>query len=157
MAGYEEIPADLASGYAREFAFLFGSEAPLVTGQQEMRGLETIMWSAGGLVTTSGDLVRWARGVFAEDIVPENLQQEMITPGLLQGENGETYGYGVEFFETAAGPALGHAGSVPGGYASLTLYLPEHDIAISVMTNDEYGEQHLASVVDEALQIMIAQ
>ena len=140
----------LAHGYVRGSAFLFGSEEPMATSRDHYVGLETLGWAAGGMVSTSADLAKWAKALYGGDILDPDLRAEMVTPGELVDEDGRSYGYGVEFFETAVGPAVGHPGSIP-GFASLTLYLPEQDLSISVITNDEAGEPLLAELVDDVL------
>ena len=79
----------------------------------------------------------------------------MITPNGFADNEGKSYGYGVEYYETAAGPAIGHPGSIP-GYASLTLYIAEHDLAIAVLTNDnEQSESVLPLLVDDLLYVLL--
>jgi D-alanyl-D-alanine carboxypeptidase len=57
MAGVENVPTEIAQGFVRDSAFLFGSEEPITTPRQAYVGLETLSWAAGGLVTHSGDLL----------------------------------------------------------------------------------------------------
>lgn len=155
LAGDERVPDNLASGYVREFSFLFGVEGPTAIHPAQYHGLQTVFWAAGGLVSTSSDLVTWAQALFGGDMLDDALLAQMLTPNAFSDDEGSTYGYGVEFYQTAVGPAVGHAGSVP-GYASLTFYLPEQQIAIAVTTNDnEHGEPHLAALLNDVLRAAV--
>lgn len=155
MAGDEELPATLATGYVRDYAFLFGADAPKSTKAMDYQGLQSVFWAAGGLVSNGHDLVRWARAYYGGALWDQDHYTRMITPNGFVNDEGKSYGYAVEYYETVAGPALGHPGSIP-GYASLTLYIAEYDLAIAVLTNDnEHAEAVLLHLVDELLYALL--
>ncbi len=151
IAGSDAVRIPVAAGYVRDSAFLFGAAEPTAQSSDAYAGLETLSWAAGGMLSTPRDLAVGMRNLLRGDLISLSSLEAMTTPGAVVGEHGESYGYGIEFYETAAGVALGHAGSLP-GYASLTLYIPDADISISVMTNDEAGEALLTEIVDTVLE-----
>jgi CubicO group peptidase (beta-lactamase class C family) len=65
------------------------------------------------------------------------------------------YGFGVEIWDTPVGHAIGHAGSTPAS-AALMLYVPERDIAIVAMSNDEWADQKspISTLLDEVLTVV---
>ncbi len=154
LAGVENVPTATAQGYVRDAAFLFGAVEPRVTTREDYVGLEQLSWAAGGLISSPADLAIGMYGLMTGPILPVELRDEMTTRRVLPSESGAIYGYGVEFIETVSGTGIGHSGSLP-GYASLTLYIVEHDLSIAVMTNDEAGEVLLPDIVNDLLTVVV--
>ena len=73
MAGDEELPPTLANGYVRDDAFLFGADTPKSTTAADYTGLQSVFWAAGGLVSNSSDLVRWARAHYGGTLLDHEL------------------------------------------------------------------------------------
>ena len=155
LAGTQASAKNMAHGYARDAAFLFGSEEPIADSSGKLTAIKTIGWAAGGLVSNAGDLARFAQALFGGGLLSQEALTGMVTPGPLQGEEGQPYALGVEVQSTPVGEAVGHPGSVPGGFSSLMLYVPEHDIAVVVMSNDEQAEPLLAALVSEVLDAVL--
>lgn len=156
LSGVQAHPETLIHGYAREYAFIFESDEALVDSTGKLTAIETISWAAGGIITTPGDLARFSKALFSGKLMSEATITDMVTPGPLQSPEATTpYGLGVEVHSTVVGPAFGHSGSMPGGFSALMLYVPEHKIAVVVMSNDEQAEPLLTALVDEILNTVV--
>jgi CubicO group peptidase (beta-lactamase class C family) len=90
--------------------------------------------SAGGLVSTAGDLVRFAVAVFEGRLLSAPAVERMLTEHVLP--NGEGTGWGLGWSgETRNGLTLaGLRGAQPGATAQL-LGLPSEDFAVAVIAN----------------------
>jgi CubicO group peptidase (beta-lactamase class C family) len=88
----------------------------------------TVPWAAGSIYSTTGDMLRWERGLFGGKVLNEASLKAMTTPG--QGG----YGLGVEVAETDGLKVIKHDGGMPGFSARLT-YVPERKIAVIVLSN----------------------
>lgn len=99
-------------------------------------------WAAGAMISTLGDLRRWApvlatgRGLLTPQTQAERLQTV------------DSYGLGL--FVVAGW--TGHNGSLP-GYQSLTIYLPsEHaTLVILINTDNSYQNQEPSTLLGEAI------
>ncbi len=85
-------------------------------------------YSAGGLYSTSEDLLRWEQGLFGGKILSTESLSKMTTPNL----NG--YAFGL-YVGTAKGRRrIIHEGGVP-GFNSCMVYFPETKVTIAVLSN----------------------
>jgi CubicO group peptidase (beta-lactamase class C family) len=92
----------------------------------------TIPWSAGALYSTTGDLLKWERGLFGGKILNADSLKLMTTPG--KGD----YGFGV-FIQTRDGVrVVSHGGGIEGFNTHLA-YAPEKQIAVVVLGNVNGG------------------
>lgn len=106
-------------------------------------------YAAGAIVSTYGDLMRWAATLGKGTLLrPETQAQRLgggseVAPGL-------TYSFAI--FDAFGW--LGHNGDIP-GYTTVALYLPERDAALVVLANSDVPEAHsagqLAGVVTSIL------
>jgi D-alanyl-D-alanine carboxypeptidase len=97
-------------------------------------------WTAGGIVSTAGDLARWVEALAWGRLLPLPLQlrrlQTVIVgefaplPGLPGKPIVGRYGLGIADF----GGYLGHNGAVP-GYQSIALYEPETRTTVVMLLN----------------------
>ncbi|MBM4062640.1 MAG: beta-lactamase family protein, partial [Planctomycetes bacterium] len=96
-------------------------------------------YCGGGVSSTAGDLVRWARLLFAGDVVPKDLRDD-LTDGV-PAARGVTDRYGLGCFVTgsAHGPALGHSGIMP-GYLGHVLWFRDLDVAAAILCNSDDGK-----------------
>ena len=125
-------------------------DGPSPSAKGKLTAMLSAAWAAGALVSNASDLATWVRALYGGNVLSETGRAAMLTPGSFPGKSGERYGLGVQFFETSAGQAVGHAGNLP-GFASLTVYVLDRDIAVSVMSNDERAEVLLADLIDDLL------
>jgi len=99
----------------------------------------------GGLLASVGDLLRFAEhhlggpGPLTGDSVAEMQQAIGVGPG---------FGYGLGWFlwETPAGPAVGHPGSLL-GYESLLRFIPEARLAVAALSNSSRGYAAIRDVM----------
>ncbi len=88
----------------------------------------TIPYSAGGLYSTTGDLLRWERGLFGGKVLSDASLQKMITPFK------DNYAFGL-FVETRNGhKEISHGGGIE-GFNTFLAYWPEDKLSIVVLSN----------------------
>lgn len=94
-------------------------------------------WTGGGLVTTSSDLVRWAKDLFEGKAIPQEYVDMMLkSPWKEENAKPDHYGLGVQVIDTPLGPAYGHTGWFP-GYSSAMFYFPKQKIAVAIQVNTD--------------------
>ena len=91
---------------------------------------------AGGIASTSADLARWARALYAGRVLDAESVEAMVSDISLTApyEPRVPYGLGVQRVEIDGAATLGHSGRLL-GFRSAVRWLPEEDIAIAVLTN----------------------
>ena len=113
-------------------------------------------WTGGGLVSTSGDLARWAKVLYSGDVLKEPTRALMLqtVPSRPLGPKDE-YGLGVQRWQSRHGPVIGHSGFFP-GYLSTMAYYPDKKIAVAVQINtDERGSLTLMrAMLDGAVDVL---
>lgn len=87
---------------------------------------------AGSLLSTVGDLVRWARAMRAGDGLSPGSWRKLLT------DHGDGYGYGVVRSRRLERPVAGHDGREPGFIAAFDLF-PEDDAAVVFAANLQTG------------------
>jgi CubicO group peptidase (beta-lactamase class C family) len=88
----------------------------------------TIPGGAGGLYSTTGDLLRWTQGLFGGRLLkPESLVQ-MTTPGM------NNYAFGVEVGASGGRRAIQHGGGIE-GFNTRLAYYPDSRITVVVLAN----------------------
>jgi D-alanyl-D-alanine carboxypeptidase len=96
----------------------------------------THFYAAGGLISTLEDLARWFAALSTGDLLcPETLNR-MWTPFRLADGRSTRYGYGWFLSECQGQPVVEHHGSLP-GCANYLLALPEDDILVIVLSNED--------------------
>jgi len=107
-------------------------------------------YCGGGLSSTTRDLARWTRELFAGEVIPESLRQEhragVKAGGAVPGE----YGLGCFILQSPFGPAFGHSGVMP-GFLSYALYYPDLRTAVAVQfpTDDGRKVGNMKRLVDD--------
>ncbi|THU38141.1 beta-lactamase family protein [Niastella caeni] len=101
---------------------------------------------AGGFLSTSSDLVRFAMSFVSGKFVDMETIKKMTTPYIMKDTlksvstwrdaipSKQKYGYGVMLFNDNETIKFGHNGRQDGGSA-IVYYVPEKDLTIAVMTN----------------------
>ena len=118
-----KMPRPYAHGY-----LLTGPGQPL---QRDVTAIDpAIAWTAGGMVSTLGDLTVWARANAMGSLLSPALQREhlMTVPTTLSVPSS----YGLGIIDIAG--FLGHTGAIY-GYGASAYYLPQADATIVVVTN----------------------
>ncbi|MRW90488.1 serine hydrolase [Duganella sp. FT80W] len=90
----------------------------------------SIPHAAGALYSTTGDLLRWNRGLYEGKLLKPESLAEMLTPGL------QNYGYGVSVLETSAGTMVQHAGAVR-GFSTTLSYRLKDKVSVIALSNVE--------------------
>jgi CubicO group peptidase (beta-lactamase class C family) len=112
----------------RAEGYVPGPKGPAVTRSESM----TVPWAAGSIYSTTGDLLKWERGLFGGKLINADELKKMTTPG--QGG----YGFGL-FIATEGGVRIiSHGGGIEGFNTQLT-YAPEKDICVVVLGNINGG------------------
>ncbi len=96
----------------------------------------TAAGAAGGLASSSTDLARWARALYAGGVLAGESVQEMLDD-IARTEAyrpSVPYGLGVQLLDIDGDRSLGHSGRLL-GFRSAMRWLPDRDIAIAVLTN----------------------
>jgi len=108
---------------------------------------------SGNLLTTVGDLLRWARYVASATIEGEPALARLSAQPELGGSRAPEYGMGVALGEHRGHRTIGHAGAHAGYRASL-LMLPDVGIQVAVLANAGHLDARAIAevLVDRALR-----
>lgn len=117
----------------------FGLEGPLIKGGMFAFNPQ-MEWTGGGFLTTSADLARWARALYAGTVLPSAMLLEMAKSVKANTGPGDEYGLGVQIRHTPHGITYGHGGWFP-GYLSEVEHFPEHGLTIAVQFNTDHGRK----------------
>jgi CubicO group peptidase (beta-lactamase class C family) len=108
----------------------------------------TDLFSAGEIVSTVGDLMKWDAALDSEKILKNSSKEQMWTSAKLNSGKATGYGFGW-FLETFDGHKLiGHPGSTS-GFAAANLRFPDDGLAVVVLCNS--GGDGVANVVAKAV------
>lgn len=124
----------LAVGYLHQRR---GRPARSVDGKGELVFDPALEWTGGGLVTTAGDLVRWATALYEGEAIEGDYLDDLLHSGYRGADANARYGLGVFLYDTPHGRAWGHPGWFP-GYNSTLRYYPEHRIAVALQLNRDF-------------------
>ncbi len=86
--------------------------------------------AAGGIVAPPSEVARWTSALPGGDVLDDANLVKMTTASA--PSNG--YGLGAERFTIRGSALWGHGGGIP-GFASLTVYSPEHDASLALVVN----------------------
>lgn len=87
-----------------------------------------------GLLSTSGDLVKWTAALASGQLVGDATLKQMITPGALTDGTPVSYGLGLVVSQYKGQTLVGHSGAVPGSSSSI-FYFPESKLGVIVLCN----------------------
>jgi CubicO group peptidase (beta-lactamase class C family) len=90
----------------------------------------TVAWAAGAMVSTPGDLARWASLLYTGKVVPQPLLDQMLSVRKCH----DNYGLGTRWVVINGRAADGHLGSLR-GYEDAMWYFPREGAAIAVLSN----------------------
>ncbi|MBV8062005.1 MAG: serine hydrolase, partial [Nevskia sp.] len=127
--GLEVVPR-LARGYRLER----GAIAPAAYRHQ------STLYAAGGLYSTTGDLLRWQQGLYGGKLLPPAWLQRMTTPGR------EKAGLGLLVLPLEDHVVYEHGGGVDGAH-TLMSYDPNLHISVIVLANLQDAD--VVSIHDE--------
>jgi len=127
--------------------------APNLTGLR--LSLHSGAFSAGGIVSTSGDVARFTRALFTGGIVSDESLAQMTT--FVPAPDADAperigYGLGVRQMVIKGKSFVGHTGAIP-GYSAVTVYGVDNGITIVILSNLSVIEQErLVAEILEALK-----
>ncbi len=94
-----------------------------------------LIFAAGSLCSTTGDLVRWPRSLHGGQILSDSMYQEMIAPGTLTDGTRLRYAMGLRHHKPDGNRTLSHSGAFGGGFLSHLRYYPEKDLSVVALQN----------------------
>lgn len=107
------------------------------SGYLPFTSLATALGTAGALVTTAGDLARWAQALYGGDVLPPATLSAMLDVGLTRGLHPRwPYGLGVQQITYRGQVSWGHSGLLSGFHAAMR-YFPATGLTIVVLMNDD--------------------
>ena len=83
---------------------------------------------AGGLYSTTGDLLKWTRALFGGKLLQSGSLEKMTTPAK------SDYAYGLRVETKHGRKRFAHAGGID-GFGSFLAYFPESAVTIAVLSN----------------------
>lgn len=95
--------------------------------------------AAGALRGNAADLAGWADALHGGDVVSPDFYAQMIAPTVLKDGSTRSYGYGLVPGTLRGTKAIGHGGGIF-GFATESIYLPEHGIFVAVLTNSDFPQ-----------------
>lgn len=95
--------------------------------------------AAGSLASTVEDLYNWNQALFAGKLVSKEWLKKAHTPYRLADGSDTRYGYGWSLGALQGSPTIEHGGSI-NGFQSILTYLPQEDLCVVVLSNNENNE-----------------
>lgn len=92
--------------------------------------------AAGGLASTVDDLHRFMRALATGKAIGAAGFGQMIQPAPVRASASYDYGLGLYLWSVRGTRMIGHTGQI-NGFASMVGYLPEHDVTVVVLANDD--------------------
>ncbi|MBC7917416.1 MAG: serine hydrolase [Rhodoferax sp.] len=136
-SGYESparIVARKATGYVRAPGGAFESAAPMYMPNG---------YSAGGMFSTVGDLLRWDRALNGTKLLSESAKQSMFTPYVkddIRGDLGYGYGWMIGNRKVGGRDVTVHEhGGNTNGFRSLITRFPQDQRLVVILLNDGGG------------------
>ncbi|MEL7446405.1 MAG: serine hydrolase [Pseudomonadota bacterium] len=89
---------------------------------------------AGALYSTTGDLLKWQRGLFGGKVISAESLAEYVAPGAYDAFGNDKYGLGILIEDDEDGKAYWHGGGIE-GFNSWLGYDPENKVTVAVLAN----------------------
>lgn len=90
--------------------------------------------AAGALLSTTGDLVKWHQALTGGEFIHDSSYEAMTTPAGLNDGGSYPYGFGLGVGQLRERRMIAHGGGIH-GFSCYSLWLPDEDIYIAVLTN----------------------
>jgi D-alanyl-D-alanine carboxypeptidase len=100
--------------------------------------------AAGALVSTADDLLRWMRALTQGRAIASVSYRWMVTASDVPpaAPTRDRYGLGVYVWSIRGAAVIGHTGQIP-GFASVVAYVPDRDVTIVALANDDNFDARL--------------
>ncbi|MBI5528681.1 MAG: beta-lactamase family protein [Deltaproteobacteria bacterium] len=108
----------------------------------------SLAWAAGAIVSSPGDLIRYAQGVFGGGLLSADSLAKLID--FIHVDGVPVYGLGVVHYDTAIGAAWGHDGST-GEFMTILMHVPDKNLYSVILNNSDNYDQYAFN--DEGLLI----
>ena len=135
LSQQEDIPNNQAHVYGDNF--IFGNEESDLTFEPRTSH-ESITFGSSGIFTTAESLAIWSNTLLGGEILQQESMEQMFQfVDFKEVANLTAYGLGVQLFPrsfSSGERAIGHGGGNI-GTTTYMIYLPEHNISITVMIN----------------------
>jgi CubicO group peptidase (beta-lactamase class C family) len=92
----------------------------------------SVPYAAGGLYSTTADLLKWTRGLFSGTLLSAASLEKMTTSRM------GGYGFGI-YVQTVGGRRFFYHGGGISGFSSALVYFPEGEITVAVLSNVNGG------------------
>jgi CubicO group peptidase (beta-lactamase class C family) len=92
-------------------------------------------FSAGNILTTTGDLLLWNEALNGDKIIPHSILQKAFTPFTLNDGTNTDYGYGWNVTSLGKYKVIEHPGSFA-GFLSDAIRIPGTDLFIAALSNN---------------------
>lgn len=108
-----------------------------ITGYEQMMPFENVH-GHGGLLTTTGDLLKWNRLLETHAIGGDKVYASRIEQGRLKNGQQISYASGISIGKFNNYAEISHSGATA-GYRAWLAYYPEQKITIAILSNDDQG------------------
>jgi D-alanyl-D-alanine carboxypeptidase len=131
-------PTGLARGYLPRDNPLLPEPGP---GLVDVTDVQPFGWGGGEMVSTGRDVARFLHALLGGELLPPNLQTEMLTTVVSDWEESEGYGLGIEEVSSLMGVADSPCGSAWGhlgfaiGYSTIALASESGDRQVVICAN----------------------
>lgn len=145
-----KLPAPHATHYSTLF-----EDGPQARQRDVTEFSPTVAFSAGQLISTTGDVNTFLSKLLAGELLPPAQQRQLLDAVPVDGDKGhggpnDVYGLGIRHFQLKEGcRAWGHGGMIPGS-ATRTLATADGRHVMTVNRNGDWGEQRLEDAAVEA-------
>jgi D-alanyl-D-alanine carboxypeptidase len=154
------LPRKDAPLYPSGYTNLFGLLEEKVPGTDLARsanGLNSVGWSAGGIIADARSLVKFLSGFLegrlcSEEGLAAATEWLAVEPGDIA--NQEEYGLGLSRKHYESFTTVGHEGALPGS-ASVMQYIPELDVYIGAVTNTDKDYVEVPDLVERVHAALI--
>ncbi|WP_063802691.1 serine hydrolase domain-containing protein [Streptomyces sp. NRRL S-1521] len=145
---------ELPQPHARHYSTLF-EDGPRAKVHDVTEFSPTVAFSAGQMISTTGDINTFLSQLLAGDLLPAAQQRQLLDAVSVDGDKGhggpnDLYGLGIRHFElTKNCRAWGHGGMIPGS-ATRTLATADGRHVMTMNRNGDWGAQQLEDAAVEA-------
>jgi len=112
-----------------------------------------VPFSAGSLVSTASDLVKYRRGVFHSDHFSPGLRKLLLETSTMNGGEENFYTTGLILSDFEGYKKISHAGDI-WGYTANHAYYPDEDVTIITLSNRQVSAPALSSVEAKIARIV---
>jgi CubicO group peptidase (beta-lactamase class C family) len=142
--GFAHNADGLAVGYKDAYAQIYDQEIDRL-----------ILYSEGGLYSTTEDLYRWGQALSSNELLPAEYMEKMFAPSAkipMSMTSGKevAYGYGWLIWKENGRSSVWHNGELPGFTSIITMY-PKEQVTIIVLCNQTKAVEVIHSLIARVL------